>query len=54
MMATLKNDYIKLFSEYREGAKGPYKADAIVDYFESNIIEEMSNLVKDIDNAFNN
>ena len=53
-MNSIKNDYAKFFIEYRNGAKGPYKAEAILDYFEQTVIEEMSNLIKDIDNAYNN
>ncbi len=48
-MSQIKNSYAKLFHEYSKGAKGPYIAEAASDYFQSKILEEMANLIKDVE-----
>lgn len=53
-MSSWKNDYSKLINEYKKGAKGPYKAEAIVDFFQTYILEDISNISKDIDAAYTN
>jgi hypothetical protein len=40
--------------EYSKRAKGPYKAEAIGDYFKSVILDEMGTILKDIEFAFSN
>lgn len=54
LMTQYKNQYASLLVEYGKSARGPYKAEAISEVFQSKILEDMTNLLKDIEQAYQN
>lgn len=48
-MTQYKNQFASILVEYIKQAKGPFKAEAIAEVFQSKVLEDMSNLFKDIE-----
>lgn len=54
LMSSYKNQYADIIIEYNKAAKGPFKAEALAEIFENKVMEDMTNLVKDIEQAYTN
>lgn len=54
MMHQFKNGYVKLIVEYLKQSKGPFKAEALSNFFQNKIMEDMAELIKGIEDAFIN
>ena len=54
LMTSYKNQYTDVIIEYNKAAKGPFKAEALGEIFENKVIDDMTSLVKDIEQAYTN
>jgi len=47
-----KEQWAHVIAEYAKQAKGPYKAEAVVEVFQTRVLEDVANLVKDVETSF--
>jgi hypothetical protein len=52
MMRKCKVRYTRLLSDYTKAAKGPFKGEAVAEYFKSIIIDGLATMIKDIEQAY--